>query len=103
LIAYFPTIKDLLQGIPSANFTTYFLRFLYYLISIFYGVFILFDWLFILVSGLDAGILLFITILIVRVQRGVIVNKIKEKKGKLREQYGRVVQTLRKKHPVGMS
>ncbi|GHV27308.1 hypothetical protein FACS1894176_09100 [Bacteroidia bacterium] len=79
LIAYFPTIKDLLHGIPSANFTTYFLWFVYYLISVFYGVFVLFDWLFILVSVLDAGILLFITLLIVRVQRGEIVAKIKEK------------------------
>jgi hypothetical protein len=55
------------------------LWFVYYLISVFYGVFVLFDWLFILVSVLDAGILLFITLLIVRVQRGEIVAKIKEK------------------------
>ncbi|MDR0608264.1 MAG: hypothetical protein LBG52_08250, partial [Candidatus Peribacteria bacterium] len=75
MLAYFPTIKDLLHGIPSANFTTYFLWLIYYVISILYGIFVLFDWLFIVVSGLDAGILLLITILIVRVQRGEIVHK----------------------------
>ncbi|MDR2415574.1 MAG: hypothetical protein LBD75_02980 [Candidatus Peribacteria bacterium] len=57
MIAYLPTIKDLLHGIPSANFTTYFLWFLYYFISILYGIFVLYDWLFILVSGLDALII----------------------------------------------
>jgi hypothetical protein len=86
LIAYFPTIKDLLAGIPSANFTTYFLRFIYYAISVLYGIFVLSDWLFILVSCLDAGILLFITLLIVRV-----------KKGEIKAKYTGMVSTLKKR------
>lgn len=92
LIAYFPTIKDLLHGVPSANFTTYFLWFVYYVISVLYGVFILFDRLFILVSALDAIILLVIVILIVRVQRGEIVAKIKEKGWKLKAHYSKVIK-----------
>jgi hypothetical protein len=80
MIAYLPTIKDLLQGMPSANFTTYFLWFVYYLISVFYGIFVIYDWLFIIVSGLDALIILVIVVLIIRVQRGEIILKIKDKK-----------------------
>ncbi|MDR0650050.1 MAG: hypothetical protein LBG59_01220 [Candidatus Peribacteria bacterium] len=79
MIAYLPTIKDLLNGIPSANFTTYFLWFVYYFISVLYGIFVLYDWLFIVVSGLDALIILVIVLLIVRIQRGEIMLNIKDK------------------------
>ena len=80
MFAYFPTIKDLLKGIPSANFYTYVLWFLYYLVSVLYGIFILKDWLFVVVSGFDALLLFFIVLLIIRVQRGEIVQDLKHKK-----------------------
>ncbi|GHW02312.1 hypothetical protein AGMMS50249_0980 [candidate division SR1 bacterium] len=68
IIAYLPTIDDLLKGIPSANMTTYSLRFLYYLVSVIYGVFVIYDLAFLFVTCLDALILLFICILILRVK-----------------------------------
>jgi hypothetical protein len=85
MFAYFPTIKDLLHGIPSANFTTYFLWLVYYGISVLYGIFVLYDWLFIVVSGIDALIILVIVILVVRVKRGAIVAIVSEKKAKVIE------------------
>lgn len=75
MIAYFPTIKDLMKGIPSANFYTYALWFLYYLISVLYWIFILKDWLFIVVSGFDALFLLCIVILIIRIEKWQIIKK----------------------------
>jgi hypothetical protein len=80
MFAYFPTIKDLLKGLPSANFYTYALRFVYYLISVLYGIFILDDWLFVVVSGFDALFLACIVVLIIRVQRGEIVQDLRHKK-----------------------
>ena len=93
VIAYFPTVKDLWKGIPSANFTTYFLWFLYYLISVLYGIFVLKDILFIIVTGLDSLILLTIVILIVRVQRGEIVAQVKHEQKKVVEK----IKSIRKK------
>lgn len=68
IIAYLPTIDDLLHGIPSANLTTYSLWFFYYLVSVVYGVFVVHDIPFVFVSSLDALILLFISILILRLR-----------------------------------
>ena len=93
LIAYFPTVKDLWKGIPSANFITYFLWFVYYLISVLYGIFVLKDSIFIVVSGLDTLILFLIVILIVRVQRGEIVAQVKNKQKKVVEK----IKSIRKK------
>lgn len=67
LIAYRPMIKDLLQGIPSANFRTYFLWCIYYVISALYAMFVIQDTLFIILSCMDALILLFISTLIIKV------------------------------------
>ncbi len=78
MFAYRPTIKDLLQGIPSANFRTYFLRCLYYVVSVFYGIFVIQDTLFIILSSIDALILLFISTLIIKVHH---VDRYRQAKG----------------------
>jgi len=68
MIAYLPTIKDLLKGIPSANFYTYSLRFLYYLIAVLYGIFVVKDRVFTGLASLDSVILLVIITLILRLK-----------------------------------
>jgi len=77
-MAYLPTIRDLWKEIPSANFITYFLWFLYYLISVLYGIFVIHDWIFIMITGLDTLLLLWIVILIIKVKRGAVMIEIKD-------------------------
>lgn len=52
IIAYWPTIKDLLSGRPSANTLSYFLWTLTSTVTLLYALFVLHDLLFRLVSGL---------------------------------------------------
>ena len=52
IVAYWPTIKDLFNNKPSANIFSYFLWTLTSTVTLLYGLFVLRDLLFRLVSGL---------------------------------------------------
>ena len=68
MIAYFPTIRDLRKRIPSANIYTYILWFCYYIIALVYGIFVLKDKVFLMITSLDLTIILFIIFLICRLK-----------------------------------
>jgi len=68
MIAYLPTIKDLRKKIPSANIYTYILRFCYYIIALVYGIFVLKDKVFLMITSLDLSIILVIISLICRLK-----------------------------------
>ena len=53
LLAYLPTVKDLFYKKPSANISTYILWTTATLIAFLYGIFILKDMLYLLVSGVN--------------------------------------------------
>ena len=103
LAGYVPTVKDLRKGTPSANFYTYLTRLVYYVISLLYGIFILHDWLFILVNGaLDTIFLALIIVLISRLQTHEIIADIKERKSRavahLKSKKEKVVSHIKEKH-----
>lgn len=103
LAGYIPTIKDLRKGIPSANFYTYITRLIYYFISLLYGIFILNDWLFILVNGaLDSIFLALIIVLISRLQKHEIIADMKERRKKaiahIKRRKEKVISHLKEKH-----
>jgi uncharacterized membrane protein (DUF106 family) len=103
LLGYLPTVKDLWKGIPSANFYTYLTRLVYYIIALLYGIFILHDWLFILVNGaLDSVFLVLIVVLISRLQKHEIIADMKEKKKKamehIKHRKEKVVSHIKEKH-----
>lgn len=52
IIAYLPTIKDLLKGIPSANIDSYFIWSFTSFVSFMYAIFIISDLLLEIVTGL---------------------------------------------------
>jgi hypothetical protein len=103
LAGYLPTMKDLWKGIPSANFYTYVTWLIYYVISLLYGIFILHDWLFILVNGaLDSIFLVLIVILISRLQKQEIIADMKKRKVKavehIKHRKEKVVSHIKEKH-----
>ncbi|MDD2537631.1 MAG: hypothetical protein PHU61_04055 [Candidatus Absconditabacteria bacterium] len=104
LFGYLPTVKDLWKGVPSANFYTYITWLIYYLISCLYGIFILKDWLFILVNGLlDSIFLVLIIILISRLQTHEIIADVKERKRKvvahIQHKKIKVIRQIKEKRP----
>ncbi len=66
LFGYIPTVRDLYVGKPSANSTTYLIWFITTFIATLYGWFVLKDWVYLLVVGLQLVMCLVILILRMR-------------------------------------
>jgi hypothetical protein len=58
---------------------------------------VLYDWLFIVVSGLDTLIIGLIVFLIIRVQRGEILVELKAKKATIAHQCKQVISTIKRR------
>ena len=66
LLGYIPTVRDLYQGKPSANATTYLIWLITTFIATLYGVFVLKDTMYLLVVGLQLIACLIIMIMRLR-------------------------------------